>query len=157
MLIREDLFTMAENGIEAAWKQVMNRPSDEEFANRKGGGGKGKSATTRAVRGIQDYLHNPHMKKKWTYRGPRADTAHCGNTDLDTKTRPKVLQYTVPKSFSLTMATTKTSLMGYRQTVVRDSRGLLKPGDEITTRQHSRSRLRKKDRKREVSDQKRQF
>ena len=36
MLIREDIFTMAENGIEAAWKQVMTRPSDEEFANRKG-------------------------------------------------------------------------------------------------------------------------
>ena len=63
MLIREDLFTMAENGIEAAWKQVMNRPSDEEFANRKGGGGKGKSATTRAVRGIQDYLYKVYLVK----------------------------------------------------------------------------------------------
>ena len=49
MLIREDLFRMVEDGIEAAWKKVMNRPSDEEFANRKGkGGGKGKSAPTRA-------------------------------------------------------------------------------------------------------------
>jgi hypothetical protein len=54
------------------------------------------------------------------------------------------------------MAMAKVSLRGYRQTVGRDSCGLLKPsGDEITsTRQHSRLILRKKDPKKEVSDQK---
>jgi hypothetical protein len=64
MLIREDLFNMVEDGIEAAWKKVMNRPSDEEFANRKGkGGGKGKSTPTRQERGIQDYLYKVYLVK----------------------------------------------------------------------------------------------
>ena len=64
MLIHEDLFNMVEDGIEAAWKKVMNRPSDEEFANRKGkGGGKGKSTPTRQERGIQDYLYKVYLVK----------------------------------------------------------------------------------------------
>ena len=36
MLIREDLFNMVESSIAASWRTVAARPSDEDFANKKG-------------------------------------------------------------------------------------------------------------------------
>lgn len=66
MLIREDLFNMVEDGIAAAWKKVVAKPSDEEFASKKGkgkGGNMGASSSSASApqRGIQDYLYNVHL------------------------------------------------------------------------------------------------
>ena len=59
MHIREALFAMAEHGLAEAWKRVLTKQADEEFAKQKDKG-KGKSPT---CRGIQDYLYNMHLIK----------------------------------------------------------------------------------------------
>ena len=61
LLIREDLFPMAEEGLATAWKKVTTRHSDEDFTTQKGKGkGKAKSSSSTA-RGVQDYLYKVHL------------------------------------------------------------------------------------------------
>ena len=61
LLIREDLFPMAEEGLATAWKKVATRHSDEDFTTQEGKGkGKAKSSSSTA-RGVQDYLYKVHL------------------------------------------------------------------------------------------------
>lgn len=63
LLIREDLFRMAENGLADAWKKVASRKSDEDFTAQKGKGKGKKSNSSNTTRGIQDFLYAVHLVK----------------------------------------------------------------------------------------------
>ena len=63
MLIREDLFQTIEHGLRAAWKKVASRPSDDDFANRKGKGKGGKKGNASVERGVDDYLYKVLLVK----------------------------------------------------------------------------------------------
>ena len=64
IFIRENFFSMVEDGISTAWRKIVSRPADEEFQNHKGKGGKkGSASSSRPDKGIDDYLYTVYLVK----------------------------------------------------------------------------------------------